>query len=194
VLAGIIVETITPSCEIVAIDPGGVAIARAIAGHHALHWRSLQVVPLVAAEPPGALFGAVTANGAVVLDHLKATRLGLSASDVERATEVALRRVRAGAAVADDLPMASLARRVVVLVDDGTSASAVVRAAVAGLRLAAVARLIRAVPIGHRRDVWRLARYTDVTYCARLHTSAGFVAAQAYEPAVPLVPTLASRA
>lgn len=111
--------------------------------------------------------GAVAPGGAIVLneDVVSALRIppGVIAAVVEREEREIGRRE---AQYRDGRPPPQIRGRTVILVDDGLATGATMRAAVAGLRRLAPARIVVAVPVSAPSTCSELREEADAVVCA----------------------------
>ena len=167
--------------HLLAVPAGGVPVAKAVAD--ALGW------PLTAAVVSKVLvpwnteagYGAVAWDGTVRLNHALLGQLGLS--DEEVAAGLAVTRKKVAGRVRRMMGeggMPPLAGHSAVLVDDGLASGFTLLTAVAALKKAAPARLVVAVPTGHRDAACRLAEEVDIVVCPNLRSRYPFAVASAY--------------
>lgn len=110
--------------------------------------------------------GAIASGGVRVLNRDVVDGLDLSAAtidEVARREEAELRRRER--AYRGDRPLARLAGRRVVLVDDGLATGATMRAAAAAARQLGPARVIVAVPVAPVETIDALEREVDLVVC-----------------------------
>jgi putative phosphoribosyl transferase len=126
--------------------------------------------------------GAIASGGARVLNPEIAELIHPDAlAEIERRERRELeRRERA---YRGSRPLASLAGRTVILVDDGLATGATMRAAVAAARSQRPARVVVAVPVGPPETVAALARDADEVVCPM--TPASFYAIGLWYDAFP---------
>ncbi len=170
-----------PRPLLLAIPAGGVPVALAV--HQALKWPlELAVVSKITPAWNSELgYGAVAWDGTVLLNERLVEQLGIGMDemeeDIRRATEKVKRRL---ALLRGDRPWPDLQQHSVLLVDDGLATGSTLRAAIAVLKSAGVARLGIAVPTGHAEAVWRLAREVDTVYCPNIREESPYAVAEAY--------------
>jgi putative phosphoribosyl transferase len=148
---------------VLALSRGGVPVAAEVAAALAAPLDLLVVHQL---GEPGARIGAVAEGGVAVVDHERATALGLTAEQLSavrlraaaRADEDA-HRVRAGRA------RQSLVGRTVLLVDDGVGSGDGLRAASRAARRHGAARIVAAVPVAGSVALGRLGEELDEIVC-----------------------------
>jgi putative phosphoribosyl transferase len=111
--------------------------------------------------------GAIASGGVRVLNERVVEQADVAPDELAAATEREQRElVGAGAGVPGDRPAMEVARRTVVLVDDGLATGATMRAAVAALRQQGAARVVVAVPAAavETREAFRAE--VDEVVCA----------------------------
>lgn len=156
---------------VLGLPRGGVAVAALVAEAVGGELDVLVVRKVGVPWQPELALGAVTASGHRVVNSEVASRIRLSADEVESA----FRNAQAAAEQRDrllrgDRPPPRLGGRTVVLVDDGIATGATIRAA-AGLLAAADPRpgsTVVAVPVGPRETVDDLARTVGAVVVLRI--------------------------
>ena len=128
---------------------------------------------------PELAMGAVTANGAMFLDEEIVAEVGVTKAELEaviarESAEAKARELR----FRDGRPPPRIARRTVIVVDDGLATGATMRAAVHAVRAQHPGRLVVAVPVGssYARDA--LKGEADEVIC--LHAPEPFWAVGLY--------------
>jgi putative phosphoribosyl transferase len=131
---------------VVAISPGGVAVASEIARAFRAPLDVIGVERLEVPGRPRSIFGAV-ADGAVILLKDRIAALGLPRDYVDALVDLARREVdRLAGAWRGDAPPVPLAGRSVILADDGRSEAVLMAAAARALREAGTTRVVYAAP------------------------------------------------
>ncbi|HEY3297968.1 MAG TPA: phosphoribosyltransferase family protein [Armatimonadota bacterium] len=133
---------------VLAIPRGGVPVGYEIAGH--LHIPFDIIVPRKLPIPwnPEAGFGAVTADGTMVLNHPMVRSLGLREDEISStADEVRQEIIRRTQVYRGDRPMPDLKGRAVILVDDGLASGYTMLAAIESVRKYKPSTVIVAVPV-----------------------------------------------
>lgn len=151
---------------VLAIPRGGVPVACPIADRLGAELDVIVARKLGAPHQNELAIGAVTADGARVLNRSLIDRLHVPAAYLDRVTAVeraeAQRRERAFRA---GLPALAAAGRVVLLVDDGLATGATMRACVHALREAGAEKVAVAVPVGSTEACAELAPQVDALVC-----------------------------
>ena len=172
-----------PNPFVCAIPNGGVAVAIPIARALRAPLRLVLVRKLPFPENPEAGFGAVTADGFVVLNHELVKVFRISQAVVERQKAKALeslrlRRERFGAGWTHRPPLENAS---VIVVDDGLASGSTMEAAVTSLRAQKPGALIVAVPTASMGAVRRLEALADRVVCPHIGRLRRFAVADAYE-------------
>lgn len=136
---------------ILAIPRGGAPVAAAAAHRLELAWNVIVVRRLPIPWNPEAGFGAVAADGSLVLNGQIMGALGMSRSDIDEVvdrtrTEVE-RRSRAFASVA---PQMEVAGKCAIIIDDGIASGYTMLAAIKSLRARAASKVVAAAPVASR--------------------------------------------
>lgn len=113
--------------------------------------------------------GAIASGGIRVLVPEVVRALGIGDAAIDRATEAeSFELARREQAFRGDRPAHDLARRIVILVDDGLATGATMRAAVQALRELGPRRIVVAVPAGAAETCHEMARIADEVVCAAM--------------------------
>lgn len=162
--AGSLLRTRLTSCSgrpdtlVLALPPGGVPVAHAVATGLGLPLDLFLVCPLRAPGEPGPVIGAVTTGGVRLVDHDTVRTLGLSqfvleaVEAEERGRLEALQRQWRG-----DWPDPDLRGRPLVVVDEGLATGATMHWAVTALRRLGAETVIVAAPTASRNAMELLA-------------------------------------
>jgi putative phosphoribosyl transferase len=111
---------------------------------------------------PEAGFGAITADGTMVLNHSMVESLGLSEEEIREAAEqVRQEIVRRTKQYGGRVPMSSIEGKLVILVDDGLASGYTMLAAIESLRKHAPSSIVVAVPVASSGAVRLVASKTD---------------------------------
>ncbi len=151
---------------VVALPRGGVVVGYHVARALGLPLDIMLVRKLGAPFNPELGVGAIAEGGVRILDDAAIEILALAPSQVE-AIE-ARERVeleRRSRTFRGEEPPLRLARKTVVLVDDGVATGGTARAATEALRRRGVARIILAVPVGPPDTLEALKAETDEVVC-----------------------------
>jgi len=163
---------------VLGIPRGGVAVAAEIARALGADLDICVARKLRAPGAPELAIGAMTSDGARLLNEDIIASLVVPedwiAAETSHQHEEALlqeRQLRSGR------PGLAVAGRVVILVDDGLATGATVRAAVRSLRARGAGRIVVAVPVAAEESFRRLQREADEVYCPSVLHDFGSVGA-----------------
>jgi putative phosphoribosyl transferase len=153
-LAEILSRELPSSAVIAAIEPGGIALARAVGARLSMPVRVARAAPLTPPWNTQPVYGAVAFDGSVYLDDSLLEDLEITRREVERAVTDAR-----GALACEEAarPPLELARRWAAIVDDGRTPAAAVTATAAALRNTGAAGVVVAIDARGRRTLRRLA-------------------------------------
>lgn len=170
---------VEPGALVLGLPRGGVPVAAEVAGVLGGELDVLVARKVGAPGQPELALGAVTASGDLYLDaslveHLRVPPDVLDAAIARERAEAARREVRFRAG----RPLAAVAGREVIVVDDGLATGATVRAALRSLRRLKPARIVVAVPVGAPSTCAALGAVVDTCVC--LLEPAGFHAVGRY--------------
>ena len=151
---------------VLAIPRGGVPVAAEVARSLGAELDIIVARKLGAPFEPELALGAVTADGTLFLNHDVIKDLGITDellnAIIAREREVARQREER---LRGSRPPASIARRTVILVDDGLATGATMRAAAQSVRKRQPRKLIVAVPVGSREACEALRQDADDVVC-----------------------------
>lgn len=165
-----------PDTLVLGLPRGGVPVAAEVARALGAELDIVVARKLGSPRSPELAIGAITADGARVLDPHVMRALGVTAAYLE---EVSIRE-RAEAARRErrfrgDRPAPRLRGRTVVLVDDGLATGSTMRAAVRKVREQRPARLVVAVPVGAQDACQALGTEADEVVCLLVPAEFGAV-------------------
>jgi len=167
---------------VLGIPAGGIPVAATVAAQLGLALDVAVVSKITLPWNTEAGYGAVAFDGTVILNQELLPRLGLSKQEIadgvsrtKRKVERRVRRLRGARRLPD------LARRTLILIDDGLASGFTMRVAVEALRRADAREVVVAVPTAHRNAVERLAGRSTTIYCANLRGGFHFAVADAYQ-------------
>ncbi|HEV7864086.1 MAG TPA: phosphoribosyltransferase family protein, partial [Acidimicrobiia bacterium] len=156
-----------PDVVVLALPRGGVPVAYEVAT--ALQ-APLDVFLVRKLGVPGheeLAMGAIASGGVVVLNDDVVRALGLGPDAIQQVAEREAQELqRREEAYREGRPMADVAGRVVILVDDGLATGSSMRAAILALRRLRPARLVVAVPAAPSSTCQELAAEVDEVVCA----------------------------
>jgi predicted phosphoribosyltransferase len=152
---------------VLGLPRGGVPVAFEVAQGLGAPLDVLPVRPLVVPGRPELAVGAVAAGGVGFLDEGLVSRMGISRRTVEAAVAGAEQELaRMELTYRADRPPLELVGRTVILVDDGLTTSATMRAAIAAVRRRGAARAVVAVPVAPPETCEELAPLAEAVVCA----------------------------
>lgn len=153
---------------VVALPRGGVPVAAEISAARALSLDILLVRKIGAPLQPELALGAIAEGDPpiIVFNTAVMDEMGLSEAEVRRlaepeSAEIAVRQIR----YRGGRPMTDIARKTVVLVDDGAATGATARAALDALRAKGAGEIVLALPVAPATELARLSRAADQTVC-----------------------------
>jgi putative phosphoribosyl transferase len=153
---------VPPDALVAGIPRGGVAVAAEVARATDRPLRAVLARKVGAPGHSELAIGAVGPDGAVLLDHDLATRIGVRADWLARAVDEQRAAVSERAArFPGVVTAAEVADRAVVVVDDGVATGSTAAAVGAWLELAGAARRLLALPVGPAPTLERLADVYD---------------------------------
>jgi len=166
---------------VLAIPRGGVPVGLPIA--LALDAPLDVIIPRKIPIPwdPEAGFGAVTADGTIVLNEEIVPFLGLSPEEIERQARLVQAEIqRRTREYRGDRPPPAVEGKRVVLTDDGLATGYTMIAAIRSLRHSKPEHVIVAVPVASRSAVQRVAGEADDIVCLVVQESSPFAVASFY--------------
>jgi len=150
-LAERLLEYENKDAVVLAIPRGGLPVGFEVARR--LHADLDVIIPRKIPIPwnPEAGFGAVAADGTIVLNQSMVGALGLTGDEIEQAAEEVRREiVRRTSEYRGDTPPADMHGKPVILVDDGLASGYTMLAAVESLKKHNPSRVVVAVPVASR--------------------------------------------
>lgn len=151
---------------VLGLPRGGIPVAAEVARKLGA---PLDVLPVRKLGVPGheeLAMGAIALGGARVLNEDVVSALGISQEAIIRAIQREERELARRAQVyRDDLPAPEVARRSVVLVDDGLATGATMRAAIAFARDRNALRVIVAIPVAPAQTLAEMRALADEVVC-----------------------------
>lgn len=166
---------------VMAIPAGGVPVAAEIARALGLPLDLAIVSKITLPWDTEAGYGAVAWDGTAQLNEEMRFYFLLSDKVVDdgirHATEKVQRRVET---LRGDRPMAEVAGRAVILVDDGLASGFTMKVAIEALRREGAARIIVAVPTAPAHTAATMEELAEEVYCANVRDTGRFAVAAAY--------------
>ncbi len=168
-LAPLVAAALHPSSSaplVLALPRGGVPVGAQVAAALAAPLDVLLVRKLGVPERPELAFGAIASGGARVLNEEIVFAAGLDDAAIAHVADAEARELRRRELrYRGDRTALTLARRTVVVVDDGLATGATMRVAVLALRDRDAARVIAAAPVGSEEACALLATDADAVVC-----------------------------
>lgn len=147
---------------VLALPRGGVPVAFEIAQRLGLPLEPLVVRKLGVPHYPEFAMGAIAAGGHCAIDRELVQRLRLSAASVSAVVERETRQLQERERhYPPSMPLASIAGRPAILVDDGMATGSTMLAAIAALRALRVGTITVAVPVLSREARAKVAKLSD---------------------------------
>ncbi|MDH4130690.1 MAG: phosphoribosyltransferase family protein [Gemmatimonadota bacterium] len=163
---------------VLGIPRGGVRVAAEIARALGADLDICVARKLRAPDAPELAIGAMTSDGALLLNQDIIAALGVRedwiSAETKREQEESLRQERE---LRGGQPGMAVAGRVVILVDDGLATGATLRAAVRSLRARGAGRIVVAVPVAAEGAFRLLQREVDEVFCPSVLHDFGSVGA-----------------
>ena len=163
---------------VIGLPRGGVVVAAEVARALDAPLDIAIVRKVGAPGNPELAVGAVGEGDIVIRNRDLVGLLGLSDADFARRAAAELDEVRERAGrLRPDRPMAPVAGRLAIVVDDGLATGATAEAAVAVLRAGGAAEVIVGVPVGSPEAIARLGAHADRVVCVDVPRALGGVGA-----------------
>lgn len=181
-LARLLTRYANGNAAVLAVPRGGVPVGYSVA--KALRLPLDVVIPrkLPIPEEPEAGFGAVTADGTIVLNDDMVAQLGLPSRTIDAIVNEVLREIRRREDVyRKAAPQVDLAGREVILTDDGLATGYTMVAAIRSIRRQSPKRIIVAVPCAPSRSVDLITPMADELFCVAQSDEPIFAVASFYE-------------
>ncbi len=166
---------------VLGIPRGGVAVGFSVA--RALGLSLEVVVPRKVPIPwePEAGFGAVCADGTLILNEPLVQRIGLTPAEIAREAEkVRLEVVRRTLVYRGERPFPDLTDKTAIVVDDGLATGYTMIAALLSLKKAGAKELVAAVPVSPRDSLEAVRPYADRVVCLEVSDRYPFAVAMYY--------------
>jgi len=130
---------------------------------------------------PEAGFGAVTADGTIVLNEDMVPYLDLTTEEIEQAAQQVQREIqRRTRLYRGDRPPPTIAGKLVILIDDGLASGLTMVAAIRSLRPGGPERVVVAVPVAPRTSLERVDAEADDVICLIEQQAGPFAVASFY--------------
>jgi len=163
---------------VVGIPRGGVIVAAEVARALGADLDVCVARKLRAPGAPELAVGAMTCDGAQVLNQDIVFAMGVSDEWIRRESshqhEEALRQERQ---LRGGQPPMAVAKRLIILVDDGLATGTTVRAVVRSLRARGAGRIVVAIPVAAEESFWQMRQEADEVVCPSVLHNFGSVGA-----------------
>jgi putative phosphoribosyl transferase len=182
VLAGMLKSYRGSRALVLAIPSGGVPVAAEIARELGLPLDAVPVSKVLLPWTTESGYGAVAFDGSVWIADDAKQRWKLTQEQIDQGIAEARAKVeRRNVRLRGARPLPDVARRPVILVDDGIAAGSTMRTAIAALRKREPAEIVVAVPTAHDVSLRGLQPLADAIYCPNVRGGFSFAVADAYE-------------
>jgi putative phosphoribosyl transferase len=181
VLAGHLGRYKSGDAVVYAIPRGGIPVAVEVAKRLGIELDVIVARKIPIPDNTEAGYGAVTEDGAIVLNEPLVERLGLTRQQIERhADEVRAEIRRRQAAYRTELRPSSVEGRAAIIVDDGLASGYTMMAAIRSMRKQGAIKVVAAAPVASS-SAWELIRSTaDEVVCPIVSYSYPFAVAGFY--------------
>ncbi len=164
-----------------AIPRGGVPVALEVAQTLAIPLDVIVPRKIPIPWEPEAGFGAVTADGTILLNEPLVTQLGLTEAEIRRlAAQVQEEVRRRTRAYRGTRPMPDLKGKMTFLIDDGLASGFTMLTAIQSLRRSDPGQIVVAVPVSPRRSVNLVEAEADELVCLIVQETPPFAVASFY--------------
>jgi len=166
---------------VLGIPMGGVPVAATIAHRLELEWNVIVTRKLPVPWNPEAGFGAIAADGSMVLNEAMIHGLQLSRARIDKVAEETLAEVlRRTEFFNRERPPVTVKDRAVVVVDDGLASGYTMLAAIKALRKQSASRIIVASPVASRSAATLIEQEADKCVFGVVSSSVPFAVADFY--------------
>jgi len=181
-LAQALMEYKNRNALVLGIPRGGLAVGLPIALTLNAELDTIVLRKIPIPWEPEAGFGAITAEGDIILNEAMVSRLGLSQAEIERqANRVRAEVERRARAYRGDRPFPEVRGRPVIVVDDGLATGYTMIAALQSARGRGADELICAVPVSPRDSLEAVRPYADRAVCLLVTDEYPFAVAAFYQ-------------
>lgn len=167
---------------VLGIPAGGMPVATVIASALGLELNFIVVKKVSPPDNTEFGYGAIAADGTVIINDDLPARLGLDAAAIQQGIAIARHKVeRRERLFRHYLAATAVADRDVILVDDGLATGITYRTAITALRKQGVNSIVGAVPTAHHESLMQMAQHLDRIYCANVRAGFRYAVADAYQ-------------
>lgn len=166
---------------ILAIPRGGIPVAASAAHRLNLEWNVIVTRKLPIPWNPEAGFGAIAADGSMVLNHSMVQGLGLEEPQIEEiAHQVRDEVVRRTEIFSEVKPPADTGGKTVVVMDDGLASGYTMLAAIKSARAHGAEKIVAAAPVASRSSATLIEEAADEVVFEVVSPSVPFAVADFY--------------
>lgn len=166
---------------VLGIPRGGVPVAATVAHRLELEWNVIVTRKLPVPWNPEAGFGAIAADGSMVLNEAMIHGLQLSRARIDKVAEETRAEVlRRTEFFTRERPPTPVKDRAVVVVDDGLASGYTMLAAIKALRKQSASRIIAAAPVASRSAAMLIEQEADKCVFGVVSSSVPFAVADFY--------------
>lgn len=165
-LSGKLLDLKSKDTVVVALPRGGVVVGFEIASALKSPLTMLNVRKLGSPTNPEFGIGAITSGGITYIDKSTVERIDMSNDDIEKIASDELQELkRRDKLYSTALPKISLAKKIVILTDDGIATGVTISAAILAIKKMKPKCLILAVPGGPSEVIAELRNLVDEVFC-----------------------------
>ena len=136
---------------VLAIPCGGVPVAASVAHRLGLPWNVIVVRKLAIPWNPEAGFGAVAADGSVVINSAMVGALGMSRGDIDKVVTATREEIdRRNQAFGSLAPRIDVSGKCAIVIDDGLASGYTMLAAIKSMRAGSASKVVAAAPVASR--------------------------------------------
>ena len=169
------------SVVVLAIPNGGVLVGVEVANALEAEFDLIVCRKIPTPLKPEAGFGAITADGTMILNDALVKSLGLSQQQIEyEASKVRLGIKKRSMLYRGERPLTSVSGRTVIIVDDGLASGYTMRAAVESVRLRRPREIVVGVPCASAMAVQHVEKVVDKLVAVALGYAPRFAVADFY--------------
>jgi len=166
---------------VLAIPSGGVPIGLAISSHLGLPFDLIIIRKIPVPGNTEAGFGALSLEGALILNEPMVRMLGLSSEEIETLAEPVRAELKSRNHIfREDRPWPDLKGRVVILADDGLASGYTMMTAARMVRRRGPERIVVTVPTASLSTIRLVAQDVDMIVCPNIRIGSYFAVAEAY--------------
>ncbi len=166
---------------VLGIPRGGIPVAATVARRLKLEWNVIVTRKLPIPWNPEAGFGAIAADGSIVLNEAMVQGLQLSRSQIEKVAEKTKAEVlHRTEFFARERPQIPVTGRTVIVVDDGLASGYTMLAAIKALRKQSASQIVAAAPVASRSAATLIEQEADKCVFGVVSSAVPFAVAAFY--------------